>query len=73
MKSNHQIILVSYNTSDLSTSTNNLTEPSSGSSLVSLLMYGGVAVAVILAMAYFSQVQLKSITELVKGLNKKSK
>jgi len=73
MKSNHQIILVSYSTNDLSTNTSNLVDPSSNSGLISLLMYGGVAVAVIVAMAYFSQVQLKSITELVKGLNKKVK
>jgi hypothetical protein len=38
-----------------------------------LLMYGGVAVAVIIAMAYFSQTLLNSITQLTKTLNKKRK
>jgi hypothetical protein len=73
MKSNNQIILVSYSTGELPTSTSNIADPSSGGGLLSLVMYGGVAVAVIVAMAYFSQVQLKSITELVKGLNNKVK
>jgi hypothetical protein len=40
---------------------------------VPLLMYGGVAVAVILAMAYFSQTQLKAIAHLINTTNKKKK
>ncbi|NES20200.1 MAG: hypothetical protein F6K41_15030 [Symploca sp. SIO3E6] len=73
MKSNHHIILVSNSTGELYATTRNFADPNSGGSIVSLLMYGGVAVAVIMAMAYFSKVQLRSITELVKGLNKKFK
>jgi hypothetical protein len=37
------------------------------------MVNGGVAVAVILAMAYFSQTQLKSIAELLKTVNKPRK
>ncbi|NEQ68753.1 MAG: hypothetical protein F6K21_25280 [Symploca sp. SIO2D2] len=44
-----------------------------GGLVVPVLMYGGVAVAVIIAIAYFSQVQLKSINELMKTVKKKSK
>ncbi|MEA5549459.1 hypothetical protein VB713_00435 [Anabaena cylindrica UHCC 0172] len=40
---------------------------------VPLLMYGGVAVAVILAMSYFSQIQLQAIANLFKTVNKKQK
>ncbi len=46
--------------------------PESGN-ISSLMVYGGVAVAVILAMAYFSQTQLKSIAELLKTVNKPRK
>jgi len=46
--------------------------PESGG-LIAILTYGGVAVAVIIAMAYFSQIQLKSITELLKTVSKKTK
>jgi hypothetical protein len=38
-----------------------------------ILIYGGVAVAVIIAMAYFSQIQLESITKLFKAMSKKTK
>jgi hypothetical protein len=47
--------------------------PPTTGSLIPLLMYGGVAVAVIVAMAHFAQIQLKSITELLQVLNKKTK
>ncbi|MEH1894424.1 MAG: hypothetical protein V7K94_03710 [Nostoc sp.] len=40
---------------------------------IPILMYGGIAVAVIISMGYFSQIQLKLITELIKTLNKKTK
>ncbi|MEQ9667756.1 hypothetical protein [Coleofasciculus sp. G2-EDA-02] len=46
--------------------------PESGN-ISSLMVYGGIAVAVILAMAYFSQSQLKSIAELLKTVNKPRK
>ena len=52
--------------------TDSATPPETGG-LMPLLMYGGVAVAVIIAMAYFSQTLLNSITELTKTLNKKRK
>ena len=48
------------------------TPPETGG-FMPLLMYGGVAVAVIIAMAYFSQKLLNSITQLTKTLNKKRK
>lgn len=47
--------------------------PATAGSLMPLLIHGGVAVAVIFAMAYFSQIQIKSITELLKYVNKKTK
>ncbi|MBE9126799.1 MULTISPECIES: hypothetical protein [unclassified Coleofasciculus] len=47
--------------------------PPKAGALIPLLMYGGVAVAVIVAMAYFSQIQLKSITELLQAIKKKTK
>ena len=40
---------------------------------IPILMYGGIAVAVIISMSYFSQIQLKLITKLIKTLNKKTK
>ena len=62
----NQVILVS------TAPTDSATPPETGG-FMPLLMYGGVAVAVILAMAYFSQTLLNSITELTKTLNKKRK
>ena len=61
-----------------------LSMPPTVGGLIPLLMYGGIAVAVIIAMAYFSQIQLKamahfsqiqlkSITELIKVSSKKTK
>ena len=64
--STKQVILVS------TASTDSATRPETGG-FMPLLMYGGVAVAVIIAMAYFSQTLLNSITELTKTLNKKRK
>lgn len=40
---------------------------------IPILMYGGIAVALILSMSYFSQIQLKLITELIKTLNRKTR
>ena len=62
----NQVILVS------TAPTDSATPPETGG-FMPLLMYGGVAVAVIFAMAYFSQTLLNSITELTKTLNKKRK
>jgi hypothetical protein len=64
--STKQVILVSTAPSD------SATRPETGG-FMPLLMYGGVAVAVIIAMAYFSQTLLNSITQLTKTLNKKRK
>jgi len=64
--STKQVILVS------TAPTDSATPPETGG-FMPLLMYGGVAVAVIIAMAYFSQTLLNSITELTKTLNKKRK
>ncbi|MEG4036360.1 hypothetical protein QUA03_21305 [Microcoleus sp. S36b_A4] len=64
--STNQVILVS------TTPTDAATPPETGG-FMPLLMYGGVAVAVIIAMAYFSQTLLNSITQLTKTLNKKHK
>ncbi|MEG3847917.1 hypothetical protein QT971_10735 [Microcoleus sp. herbarium19] len=64
--STNQVILVSTATTDSATA------PETGG-FMPLLMYGGVAVAVIIAMAYFSQTLLNSITQLTKTLNKKQK
>jgi hypothetical protein len=64
--STNQVILVS------TASTDSATPPETGG-FMPLLMYGGVAVAVIFAMAYFSQTLLNSITQLTKTLNKKHK
>ena len=64
--STKQVILVS------TAATDSATPPETGG-FMPLLMYGGVAVAVIIAMAYFSQTLLNSITELTKTLNKKRK
>ncbi|MEW6498504.1 MAG: hypothetical protein AB1589_39300 [Cyanobacteriota bacterium] len=54
------------------TPTDSSAPPATGG-LTPLLMYGGVAVAIIIAMAYYSQTLLKSIADLVKALNKKTK
>ncbi|NJM74382.1 MAG: hypothetical protein HC862_32465 [Scytonema sp. RU_4_4] len=40
---------------------------------ISLLMYGGVGVAIIIAMAYFSQTLLEAIAKLIKIINKNKK
>jgi len=64
--STNQVILVSTAPTDAAT-------PPETGGFMPLLMYGGVAVAVIIAMAYFSQTLLNSITELSKTLNKKRK
>ena len=64
--SSKQVILVS------TAPTDSATPPETGG-LMPLLMYGGVAVAVIIAMAYFSQTLLNSITQLTKTQNKKRK
>lgn len=61
-----QRILISSNPTDSP-------KPPESGGLIPILTYGGVAVAVIIAMAYFSQIQLKSITELLKTVNKKTK
>ena len=61
-----QSILMSSNPTDSP-------KPPESGGLIAILTYGGVAVAVIIAMAYFSQIQLKSITELLKTVNKKTK
>lgn len=60
-----QLILLSANPTDIPTSLDS-------GDIIPLLSYGGVAVAIIMAMAYFSQIQLKSITELLKAVNKKT-
>lgn len=44
-----------------------------GDALISMLVQGGVAVAVIVAMSYFCQILLKSIAHLVKDQNQKKK
>jgi hypothetical protein len=64
--STKQVILVSTAPTDAAT-------PPETGGFMPLLMYGGVAVAVIIAMAYFSKTLLNSITELTKTLNKKRK
>ncbi|BAY19580.1 hypothetical protein NIES21_54430 [Anabaenopsis circularis NIES-21] len=62
----HQGILISSNPTDPPI-------PPPPIALIPILMYGGIAVAVIISMSYFSQIQLKLITELIKTLNKKTK
>ncbi|NES18954.1 MAG: hypothetical protein F6K41_08505 [Symploca sp. SIO3E6] len=49
------------------------TTPFGTGGLLPVLMYGGVAVAVIIAIAYFSQIQLKSINKLMRTVKKKTK
>ncbi|NER25453.1 MAG: hypothetical protein F6J96_33125 [Symploca sp. SIO1C2] len=63
------VIVVASNTSNPA----NPSIPFNTGGLVPVLMYGGVAVAVIIAIAYFSQVQLKSINKLMKTVKKKNK
>lgn len=64
-----QIILVPLDSKGNST----LSQDFQSGSFVPMLMYGGVAVAVILAMAYFSQIQLKGLVGLLKILANKIK
>ncbi|OUL17422.1 hypothetical protein BV372_35075 [Nostoc sp. T09] len=63
--SQEQIILASAN------STTPLTL--SGEGLIPILVQGGIAVAVIIAMSYFCQILLKSIAQLIKDQNEKKK
>lgn len=64
-----QAILVSSD----STGNSALSQDFQPGSSVPMLMYGGVAVAVILAMAYFSQLQLKGLADVLRILAKKIK
>lgn len=64
-QSEDQCILVSDNATVSSTMP--------GDALISMLVQGGVAVAVIVAMSYFCQILLKSIAQLVKDQNQKKK
>jgi hypothetical protein len=64
-----QVILVSLD----STANSGLSQNFQSGSFVPMLMYGGVAVAVILAMAYFSQIQLKGLADVLRILAKKIK
>jgi hypothetical protein len=50
----------------------NVSPPMSGD-LISILLQGGIAVAVIVAMSYFCQMLLKSIAQLIKDQNQKKK
>ncbi|MBH8565063.1 hypothetical protein I8748_23240 [Nostoc sp. CENA67] len=60
-----QTILVSANPTNSS--------PMAGESIIPVLMQGGVAVAVILAMSYFCNILLKSMAQLIKDANQKHK
>ncbi len=64
-----QVILASLD----STGNSALPQDLQSGSFVPMLMYGGVAVAVILAMAYFSQIQLKGLVGLLRILANKIK
>jgi len=64
-----QIVLIAANASNPSDSS---TLNGTGN-LEPVLMYGGVSVAVIIAIAYFSQMQLYSINQLIKTVKKKTK
>lgn len=64
MNSNVQVILVS------STSTSSVPAPSNIASLSTLILNGGIAIVIIIGMAYFTKVQLKSIADLLKKLDK---
>ncbi|WP_339377523.1 hypothetical protein [Calothrix sp. NIES-2100] len=62
----HQGMIVSSNPTDAPA-------PMPPAASIPIFMYGGIAVAVIISMTYFSQIQLKLITELIKTLNKKKR
>lgn len=47
--------------------------PIAGDSLIPVLIQGGVAVAVILAMSFFCQILLKAIAQLIQDQNQKHK
>lgn len=64
MNSNVQVILVSSN------NTSSVPAPSNIASLSPLILNGGIAIVVIIGMAYFTKVQLKSIADLLKKLDK---
>ncbi|HBL13785.1 MAG TPA: hypothetical protein DD379_20800 [Cyanobacteria bacterium UBA11162] len=64
-----QVILVSFD----STGNSALSQDFQSGSFVPMLMYGGVAVAVILAMAYFSQLQLKELANVLRIVANKIK
>ncbi|MFM6590154.1 MAG: hypothetical protein ACKPI8_04710 [Microcystis panniformis] len=64
MNSNVQVILVS------SSNTSSVPAPSNIASLNTLILNGGIAIVVIIGMAYFTKVQLKSIANLLKKLDK---
>ena len=64
MNSNVQVILVS------SSNTSSVPAPSNIASLNTLILNGGIAIVVIIGMAYFTKVQLKSIADLLKKLDK---
>ncbi|NET59825.1 MAG: hypothetical protein F6K47_27860 [Symploca sp. SIO2E6] len=67
--SSKQVVLVASNTTNPSGSPT----LSDTGILIPVLMYGGVAVAVIIAITYYSQMQLKSINELIKTVKKQNK
>jgi hypothetical protein len=55
--------------SQIVVSSQSTSPPPDAASLVPILSYGGVAVAVIFAMAWFNQTQLKSFLEILKVIN----
>ncbi|NDJ20859.1 hypothetical protein GS682_04210 [Nostoc sp. B(2019)] len=57
----------------MSTNSTNVPPPPGAGGLIPILSYGGVAVTVIIAMTWFAQMQLKSITDLLKVVNKNRK
>ncbi|HLO86898.1 MAG TPA: hypothetical protein VK203_18115 [Nostocaceae cyanobacterium] len=57
----------------VATAANQSPQPLEIGGFVPLLMYGGVAVAVILALAYFSKTLLEAIAHLFQTFNKKLK
>ena len=64
MNSNVQVILVTSN------NTSSVPAPSNIASLSTLILNGGIAIVIIIGMAYFTKVQLKSIGDLLKKLDK---